>query len=38
MSSGFPSIIDDEGEFDGVNDYVEEYTDEAGNHMRKEVH
>ena len=33
-----PSIFTDDNEFDGVDDYAEEYTDKGGNHIRKEVH
>ena len=33
-----PGIFTDDAEFEGVDDYVEEYTDKEGNHMRKEVH
>ena len=33
-----PSIFTDDNEFDGVDDYAEEFTDKNGNHVRKEVH
>ena len=35
---GLAGIFDDDPDFEGVDDYVEEFTDKAGNHMRKEVH
>lgn len=38
LGGGIGGIIGDSSEFDDVDDYVEEYTDKGGNHMRKEVH
>ena len=35
---GLAGLFDDDPDFEGVDDYVEEYTDQNGNHMRKEVH
>ena len=36
--SGMPKVFTDDDEFEGVDDYAEEYTDKNGNHVRKEVH
>ena len=33
-----PKIFTDDDEFEGVDDYAEEFTDKNGNHFRKEVH
>ena len=33
-----PKVFTDDDEFEGVDDYAEEFTDKNGNHVRKEVH
>ena len=38
LLSGMPKVFTDDDEFDGVDDYAEEFTDKNGNHVRKEVH
>ena len=37
-AQGLAGLFDDDPDFEGVDDYVEEFTDKQGNHMRKEVH
>ena len=36
--AGLGEIFEEDPDFEGVDDYVVEKTDEAGHHMRKEVH
>ena len=38
LLSGMPKVFNDDDEFEGVDDYAEEFTDKDGNHVRKEVH
>ena len=38
LLSGMPKVFNDDDEFEGVDDYAEEFTDKNGNHVRKEVH